>query len=143
MSMKTVAIMLSVVSLMFVQSACSISAALKQPPPADLSGIGVGTPRMEIIQRLGPPNFSDTDTQGKKQDSFEFQSGMHGASKTRVILYLAGDLVTLGLAELIFWPLELTLMKSATCSASATYDSSPTQKAETWNLKQKEGVQGC
>jgi hypothetical protein len=128
---------------MIVQSACSISAALKQPPPADLQGIGVGTPRMEIISRLGPPNFSDTDAQGRKQDSFEFQSGMHGASKARVILYIAGDLVTLGLAELIFWPLELTLMKSATCSASATYDSSQTQKAETWNLKQKEGVQGC
>ena len=141
--MRTAVIMLMLVSFMIVQSACSISAALKQPPPADLQGIGVGTPRLEIIQRLGPPNFSDTNAQGKKQDSFEFQSGMHGASKTRVILYIAGDLVTLGLAELIFWPIELTLMKSATCSAYATYDSSETQKAETWVLKQKSGVQGC
>ena len=31
--MRTVAIMLMLVSFMFVQSACSISAALKQPPP--------------------------------------------------------------------------------------------------------------
>lgn len=139
--MRIAALVLTLVSFMIVQSACSISAALKQPPPADLQGIGVGTPRMEIISRLGPPNFSDTDAQGKRQDSFEFQSGMHGASKTRVILYIAGDLVTLGLAELLFWPLELTLMKSATCTAHAMYDSS--LKAETWNLKQKEGVQGC
>ena len=139
--MRTVVLVLMLVSFMFAQSACSISKALNQPPPADLQGIGVGTPRMEIISRLGPPNFSDTDAQGRKQDSFEFQSGMHGASKTRVILYLAGDLVTLGLAEVIFWPLELTLMKSATCNAYVTYDSS--QKAETWQLKQKSGVQGC
>lgn len=139
--MRAVAIMSMLVSFMIVQSACSIGAALRQPPPADLLGIGVGTPRQEIIQRLGPPNFSDTDAQGLKQDSFEFQSGMHGASKTRVILYIAGDLVTLGLAEVIFWPLELTLMKSATCNAYVTYDSS--QKAQTWQLKQKSGVQGC
>lgn len=139
--MRAVAIMLMLVSFMIVQSACSISAALKQPPPADLLGIGVGTPRQEIIQRLGAPNFSETDAQGRKQDLFEFQSGMHGASKTRVILYIAGDIITLGLAEVIFWPIELTLLKSATCNAYVTYDSS--QKAETWQLKQKSGVQGC
>ena len=139
--MRITAIMLMLVSFVFAQSACSVYKAATQPPPADLQGIGVGTPRQELIQRLGAPKFSDTDPQGRKQDSFEFQSGMHGASKSRVILYLAGDIFTLGLAELIFWPLELTLMKSAACNAFVTYDSS--QKAETWNLKQKEGVQGC
>jgi len=40
--MRTVVLVLMLVSFMFAQSACSISAALKQPPPADLQGIGVG-----------------------------------------------------------------------------------------------------
>lgn len=139
--MRKPIVILTLCSFLFVQNACSVSRALNQPPPADLQGLGVGTSRLEVIQRLGAPKFSETDAEGKKQDSFEFQSGMHGASKSRVIFYLAGDIFTLGLAEFIFWPLELTLLKSATCNASVTYDTS--QKVETFNLKQKAGVQGC
>ena len=139
--MKKYIFILTLCLFLFISNACSISRALNQPPPADLQGLGVGTSRLEVIQRLGAPMFSETDAEGKKQDSFEFQSGMHGASKSRVIFYLAGDIFTLGLAEFIFWPLELTLLKSATCNASVTYDTS--QKVETFNLKQKAGVQGC
>jgi hypothetical protein len=108
---------------------------------AQREGIGVGTSRQELIQRLGAPKFSDTDSQGRKQDSFEFQSGMHGASKARIILYLAADLFTLTLAEIILWPMELTVMERAVCNGFATYDQS--QKVETWNVSKKDGVQDC
>ena len=94
--MKKPIVILTLCSFLFVQNACSVSRALNQPPPADLQGLGVGTSRLEVIQRLGAPMFSETDAEGKKQDSFEFQSGMHGASKSRVIFYLAGDIFTLG-----------------------------------------------
>lgn len=139
--MRTVAIVLMLVSFLFAQSACSVYKAATQPPPADLSGIGIGTPRQELIQRLGAPKFSDTDPQGRKQDSFEFQSGMHGASKARIILYLAADIFTLTLAEIILWPMELTVMESAVCNGFATYDYS--QKVEAWKVSKKDGVQGC
>ena len=139
--MRTAVIMLMLVSFMFVQSACSVYKAASQPPPADLQGIGVGTPRQELISRLGAPKFSDTDPQGRKQDSFEFLSGMHGASKARIILYLAADLFTICLAEIILWPMELTVMEKAVCNGFATYDQS--QKVETWNVSKKDGVQGC
>ena len=139
--MRTVTIMFLLVVFMFIQSACSIYKAATQPPPADLSGIGIGTPRQELIQRLGAPKFSDTDPQGRRQDSFEFQSGMHGASKARIILYLAADIVTLTLAEIILWPMELTVMESAVCNGFATYDQS--HKVEAWNVSKKDGVQGC
>ena len=139
--MRTVAIMLMLVSFMFAQSACSVYKAATQPPPADLQGIGVGTPRQELIQRLGAPKFSDTDPQGRKQDAFEFPSGMHGISKARIILYLAADLFTICLAEIILWPMELTVMEKAVCNGFATYDQS--QKVETWNVSKKDGVQGC
>jgi hypothetical protein len=139
--MRTVIIMLMLGSFMFAQSACSVYKAATQPPPADLQGIGVGTPRQELIQRLGVPKFSDTDSQGRKQDAFEFQSGMHGASKARIILYLAADVVTLCLAEIILWPMELTVMERAVCNGFATYDQS--QKVETWNVSKKDGVQDC
>jgi hypothetical protein len=133
--------MLMFVSFMFAQSACSVYKAATQPPPADLQGIGVGTPRQQLIQRFGAPKFSDTNPQGRKQDSFEFQSGMHGASKARIILYLAADLVTLTLAEIILWPMELTVLERAVCNGFATYDQS--EKVEAWNVSKKDGVQDC
>ena len=137
---------LMLVSLMLVQTACSVAAVLKQPPPKDLSGIGLGTTRQELIDRLGIPKISDTDPQGRKQDMFEFQSGLHQASKLRAILYTAADVFTLCLAELILWPLELTVMKDATCNAFATYDASHKQ-VESWRVNKvgQSGleVQGC
>ena len=58
-----------------------------------------------------------------------------------VILYIVADLFALALAELILWPMELTVMEHATCAAFVTYDQS--QNVETWKVTQKDGVQGC
>lgn len=106
-------LMLMLGSLMLVQSACSIAWALKQPPPRDIEGLGVGSPRDQVVGRLGIPKLSETDSQGRKQDMFEFQSGLHQLSKLRVLPYFAADFITLGLAEAILWPMELTVMKDA------------------------------
>ncbi len=101
----------------------------------------MGSRRVEGISRLGAPKFSDTDQAGQKQDTFEFQSDLHQASKARVILYVAADFFTLCLAELVLWPMELTVMARASCVAVATYD--PSQKVEAFAVTQKDGVQGC
>lgn len=61
--------------------------------------------------KLGATKFTDTDQEGRKQDSFEFYSGLHSGSKARIIPYLAADVFTLALAELILWPIELTIIK--------------------------------
>lgn len=138
-------LMLMLGSLMLVQSACSIAWALKQPPPRDIEGLGVGSPRDQVVGRLGIPKLSETDSQGRKQDMFEFQSGLHQLSKLRVLPYFAADFITLGLAEAILWPMELTVMKDATCQAVATYDAS--QHVELWRLNKvnQSGLeaQGC
>ena len=120
---------------------CSVYKAATQPGPADLSGLGIGTPRTQVIMELGPPKMSESDAQGKKTDVYEFVSGLHQGSKARIILYLAADVFTLTLAELILWPMELTVMEKAVCMAHATYDKD--QHVETWVVKQKDGVQGC
>ena len=134
-------IVITMVLVILAYPACSVYKAATQPGPADLSGLGVGVPRAQVITTLGAPKFSDIDPQGRKQDTFEFQSGMHQGSKARIILYLAADVFTLTLAELILWPMELTVMERATCIAFVTYDQS--QKVETWNLTKKDGVQEC
>ena len=132
------------VLFMFSQAGCSIYWALKQPPPKDLQGVGVGTSRQELLVRMGPPQFSETDAQGRKQEMFEFQSGMHQAAKFRALFYAGADFFTLGLAELILWPMELTVMKDATCTAIATYDTS--QIVDSWRVQKSDksgGVQEC
>ena len=123
------------------QPACSVYKAATQPPPADLTGVGIGTPRQDLIMKLGAPKFSDTDPAGRKQDSFEFYSGLNSGSKARVILYLAADVFTLTLAELILWPMELTVMEKAVCQGYAIYDAS--HKVVEWKVSQQDGVQGC
>ena len=137
--MKTT--ILAFILVLFSQSACSIYKAATQPPPADLNGIGIGTPRQELIMRIGVPKMSETDKDGHKQDTFEFYSGMDSVSKIRVIPYIAADLFTLTLAELILWPMELTLMDKATCQGYAVYDAD--NKVQEWKVAQKDGVQGC
>ena len=139
--MKMYLVSIALVLVILAHSSCSVYKASTQPGPANLTGLGIGSSRGEVITRLGAPKFSDTDSQGRKQDTFEFESGFHQASKARVILYLAADVFTLTLAELILWPMELTVMERAKCLAFVTYDQS--QKVEIWNVTQKDGVQGC
>ena len=125
-------------------SGCSVYKALSQPGPADLKGIGVGTPRSELLSRFGAPSMVDTDSHGNKQDVFQFPSGFHQASKIRALPYLAADVFTLSLAELILWPIELTAMEMATCSAAATYDAN--MRVTTWTVSRKNdsnGIQDC
>jgi hypothetical protein len=130
-----------VAALGFSGTACSIYKAASQPGPANLTGMSVGTPRAQLIAQLGAPKFSDMDSQNRKQDVFEFDSGMNQAAKARIIPYLAADLFTLGLAELILWPAELTVMERAKCLATVTYDTA--EKVDTWNVTKKDGVQDC
>jgi hypothetical protein len=139
--MKKLLKLLAIVLFSYI-AGCSVYKAATQPGPADLSGIGVGTPRLIIISKLGAPKMIDTDNKGHKQDYFEFPSGMHQASKVRVVLYLAADVFTLTLAELVLWPLEMTLLESATCTGIATYDSN--LKIESWMVTdKKDSAQNC
>jgi len=121
---------------------CSAYKVLSQPGPADLAGLGIGSPRQEVISRLGTPKMIDTLPDGQKQDMFEFQSGLHQASKARAVLYFAADFFTLFLAELVLWPLEMTALDSATCTALATYDNH--YRVQTWMVSDRHNsAQGC
>jgi hypothetical protein len=100
---------------------CSINKAINQPPPIDFSPVKIGANRAEVISVLGTPKHSEM-TNGEKTDVFEFIDGYPGASKLRVILYAAADVVTLSLAELILWPLESAALDGKPGRAVVTYD---------------------
>lgn len=122
---------------------CASYQAMQQPSPADLEGVGPGASRQVLINKLGAPKLTDNAADGKKQDIFEFQSGYSPVSKLRVIPYLAADVFSAFLSELVFWPLELTAMSAATCTGVATYDAN--YKVSTWAVKKKDdnSAQGC
>jgi hypothetical protein len=134
---------LLLVTAIFTLSSCSIYKAASQAGPADLAGIGVGTPRNELISRLGAPKIATTTATGDVQDYFEFKSGMHPAAKLRILPYLAADVFTAGLAEIVLWPLEESIMDSATCTGIATYD--VRQNVNSWSMSSKKdsSAQDC
>jgi len=95
--------------------------AAKAPEPVEYKEITVGGTRLEAMSRLGLPKISNRKG-NYKIDTYEFFDGYHSASKARIILYLAGDIFTLGLAEFIFWPLEATVFDGDRCRATVIYD---------------------
>lgn len=134
---------LLVLAILATLPACSSIQALSQPGPADIDGIGVGTSREEVMSRIGTPKMTDLTASGDKQDVFEFQSGFNQATKLRIFPYIAADLFTLFLSELVFWPLELSLLDKAECSGVATYGND--LRVETWTVSAKKSgtLQGC
>jgi hypothetical protein len=125
-----------------ILSGCSVYKALSQPEPADLTGLGVGSSRDDIMSKIGAPKFTDFDENGNKKDVFEFLSGANKLSKLRALPYLAGDVFFAGLTEIIFWPMELTLLEAAQCQAVVSYDKS--QVATSWILTtKKDSLKGC
>ena len=144
MSEKAVARFMISLILIGLLEGCSVYKVLSQPGPAELEGIGPGSSRAELLSRFGAPLMVDNDSKGNKLDVFQFQSGHHQASKIRALPYLAADVFTLTLAELILWPIELTALETATCTGAATYDAN--LRVVTWIVNRKtdsSGVQDC
>jgi len=99
---------------------CSISRALSGPPPVAVERVKIGEHRNTIISVLGIPKTTETKFDGKI-DMHEFTDGFSGGSKVRVLLYMAGDFFTLGISELVFWPIELAAGEGTKGRAIVTY----------------------
>ncbi|NOT86221.1 MAG: hypothetical protein HOP02_15905 [Methylococcaceae bacterium] len=100
---------------------CSVYQAAHAPDPVEYKAVKLGSTRTETIATLGYPKMTDQKN-NQKIDTFEFQDGYHAASKARIVLYLAGDVFTAGLAEFIFWPLEENVFDGQQCKGTVTYD---------------------
>ena len=115
---------------------CSIYKAATAPPPVEVERVRVGSDRTDVISVLGTPKLTEV-TDGQRIDMFEFTSGHNQASKSRILLYAAGDFFTLGLSELVFWPLELAVLDGTEGRAVATYGSD--NKVQTVKITTKDG----
>lgn len=116
---------------------CSIYEASRTPPPVDYRNVHVGETRAETVSILGYPKM--TQAEGSRNvDYFEFTDGYHPASKARIILYVAGDVFTLGLAEVIFWPTELALLQGTECRGTVTYR--PDNRVVGYSITHRDGT---
>lgn len=129
--------MIAVILVMIASQGCSIYKAATAPPPVAVENVRVGSNRAQVMSVLGTPMLTE-NAEDRRTDVFEFRSGLHEASKARIILYAAGDLFTLGLAELIFWPMELAVLDGTQGRAVVTYGSD--NSVQTLHLTKKDGT---
>jgi len=111
----------AIVSSLMLLNGCSIYHAITAPEPVDYKNVTLGQQRAETVSILGSPKNSEVKPD-VTTDIFEFTDGYNAASKSRVILYAAGDLFTLGTAEIVFWPLEWGLLQGEKMRGIVAYD---------------------
>lgn len=107
-------------SLLLLTPGCSIYKAATAPSSVDTSSLQPGMPRSHVMSVLGYPRSTEV-VNGERTEMYEYVNGSDGASKVRILLYAAGDLLTIFLAELIFWPAELALGQGTDERAVAIY----------------------
>lgn len=78
---------------------------------------------------FGMPKISDMVVSNGRTDIYEFIDGNHGASKLRIIPYIGADFFTLGLAELVLWPMEIALLQGSEGRAVVIFDQDKRAKA--------------
>jgi hypothetical protein len=99
---------------------CSIYKAATAPAPLALENVRNGASRTTIVGTLGIPKMSEIKGDSKT-DVYEFVNGSHEGTKARIVLYIAGDLFTAGLSEIVFWPMELGFGQGTAGRAVVTY----------------------
>lgn len=100
--------LLLIISLM--TSGCSVfMAASRSSYRGDINVVQIGVQRSVVIAELGQPDNFNTLENGVYDDRYNLDPEAHrtGTKIATVIFYLAGDIFTLLLTELIFTPAEL------------------------------------
>ncbi len=84
-----------------------------RPDPVDLSQFAVGESRVQVVEQLGAPTASVKD-QANTCDVYKLYTHGLGAVSKGVIAAgeAAADIVTIGLAEVIFTPTEAATRNS-------------------------------
>ena len=87
-------------------SGCSIGMALSGHKDPNLQSLHVGSTRGEVELELGQPKESHPTSYEAETDIYEYEVN-NEPSSARAALYLLYDLLSIGIAEIIFTPAEL------------------------------------
>ncbi|MCK5656176.1 MAG: hypothetical protein KAI03_07795 [Candidatus Aureabacteria bacterium] len=87
-------------------SGCAVVMATKQPDKKDLTILGTGTRRREVIAEIGEPVWS-REQDGELVEMYVFTQGFSKCAKAgRALFHGAADIFTLGLWEAVGTPFE-------------------------------------
>jgi outer membrane protein assembly factor BamE (lipoprotein component of BamABCDE complex) len=117
---------------------CSIYKAATAPPSVPVDAVKVGSTRFEVMSVFGLPRSTEVGQTNERTDVFEFIDGNSQASKLRIVPYVAADLFTIGLAELVLWPVELSLLQGSEGRAVVTFDQE--NRAKTVQITKRDGT---
>lgn len=116
---------------------CATWVAVSMPGPAQDDQIQVEMSRSEVETVLAQTPTSMYENKGMTEARYEYSDGPPEWSKLRALVYVAGDVFTLFLSELIFWPIELTAESRIQRIAVAEY--SDDNKLASWTIRRKTG----
>ncbi len=125
-------------ALLVLASGCSINSAFSLPGPSTDDRIKVDMARRDVETALSTsPSSMFENSIGMFEARYEYADGPSSWSKMRVILYLAADVFSLGITELIFWPIEMSLTSQAHRIGLAEY--SRDNQLAAWKVTRKNG----
>lgn len=101
---------------------CATYTAVKIPGPVADDKITIGEHRSAVELALRAPIVNEYQDASGTTARYQYKNGPHEASKGRVVLYIAADVFTAFLSELIFWPIEAYASKQTERIATAQYD---------------------
>lgn len=105
MSWNTIHLHAGIASLLML-SGCSVAMALHGNQVPNFDAFEVGSARKQVEIQLGTPLSTTLLTNGTKEDTYKYEMG-NSPNGARATLYFYYDVFTIGLAELIFTPIEL------------------------------------
>ncbi len=93
---------------LFSLSGCSVWMEANRPTPINVGQFVVGENRIAVIEELGNPLSTVTESDGAKCDIYRlYTKGLKPGEKTAIAVGEgAADVVTLGLSEILFTPAE-------------------------------------
>ncbi len=106
-----VALVLALGFAIGMSSGCAQVMAIRQPAPLDRNLLAVGTDRTVVIGVLGAPVSVDDRNDGGRTEIYKYVDGgtknSWWSKSGRVLIYTAGDVFSVWLAQIIWMPLEL------------------------------------
>jgi hypothetical protein len=121
--MKSLAMVLAIGIASLFSSGCGVYMAFTQPPRVDTEALEAGgMSRDVVIERLGAPKSSVKNTDGTREDTFEYYEGSSSGWKIgRGIFHLIADIFTIALWEIIATPTEYGV-RGDKITAQANFD---------------------
>jgi len=109
-------------ALSLTTTGCAAVQAVRTSGPTPEHNIEPGMHRAEVeaILRTGASAYREPD--GTIRARYEYVDGPHQATKIRAVVWLAADVFTLFLSEILLWPIEIVVASDAERTADAVFD---------------------